>query len=160
MKHSSILKFFFVFACLLMGLRAQQSEIVSGQNTSVQLISEYATVEAEQSFWVVLDIRMNEGWHTYYKEPGDAGFPTEIYWYLPEGFTVSEIEWPEPIKFESEGIVSYGYKDQVYLPVKLTAPAGLVAGDVLEFSAEVDWLECKDVCVPGGGRACFFSDCG
>ena len=93
-------------------------------------------------------LAMEEGWHTYWKNPGDSGLPTTIEWDLPEGFSVGEIQWPYPQKFETSGIVSFGYADRVFLLMDMQVPVTLKPGTVVAFSASVDWLACKEECVP------------
>jgi DsbC/DsbD-like thiol-disulfide interchange protein len=90
---------------------------------------------------------MEEGWHTYWKNPGDSGLPTTIKWNLPEGFSAGEIQWPCPQKFETSGIVSFGYGNEVFLLMDMQVPAEAKPGTVARFSASVDWLACKEECV-------------
>lgn len=91
---------------------------------------------------------MAPGWHTYSKDPGDSGLPTKIRWRLPDGFAAGEIQWPVPKRIETPPLVNFGYEDTVSLLVQLTPPSSL-AGEKAILSAQVTWLECKDVCVPG-----------
>jgi thiol:disulfide interchange protein DsbD len=47
-------------------------------------------------------------------------------------------------------VIDYGYQGSVLLPVELQTPrTPLAAGSSLTISAEVSWLVCKDMCVPG-----------
>ena len=56
-----------------------------------------------------------------------------------------------PNKFEEQGeLVVYGYADEVLLMAEATAPQALAAGDTLHFGAEVSWLVCRELCIPGG----------
>ena len=43
-----------------------------------------------------VELKLDEGWHTYWKNPGDAGSPTKIEWQLPTGISAGEIQWPLP----------------------------------------------------------------
>lgn len=116
---------------------------------SARLISSVDAVVPGQVFRLALLLKQEPGWHTYYKIPGDSGMPTSIKWTLPDGFTASDIIWPRPLRFEEGGLVTYGYKDQAFLAVDITAPADLKVGSELTFLANVKWLSCKDVCLPG-----------
>ena len=58
-------------------------------HTTVSLLSEKETVSPGQSFNVGLFLKMDHGWHTYAKDPGDSGLPTTIEWKLPKGFVQS-----------------------------------------------------------------------
>ncbi len=86
-------------------------------------------------------------WHTYWKSPGDIGLPTDITWSLPEGWTASDYQYPVPQRFDVEGLVSYGYDDQVLLFSEVTIPEG-AAGDV-PIALRAEWLVCKSSCIPG-----------
>ena len=64
---------------------------------------------------------MRPGWHVYWRNPGDAGLPTEIAWTLPPGFTAGEIAWPTPERFVVSDIGNYGYAGSVDLLVPIAA---------------------------------------
>ncbi|HET6520993.1 MAG TPA: protein-disulfide reductase DsbD domain-containing protein, partial [Geminicoccaceae bacterium] len=102
-------------------------------------------------FWVALRLRMAEGWHTYWRNPGDSGLPTTIEWTLPEGFEASEIVWPHPERLPFGPLVNYGYEGQVGLLTRITPPDGLATGgSPVTLAARADWLVCAEVCIPEG----------
>ncbi len=119
------------------------------RHVKAQLISDVKSIKPGSRFCVALALTMEEGWHTYWKNPGDSGLPTSVEWDLPEGFSAGEIQWPYPKKFESSGIVSFGYGDKVFLLTDMQVPAAAKPGTVARFSASVDWLACKEECVTG-----------
>ena len=94
---------------------------------------------------------MDPGWHTYWKNPGDAGSPTKIEWQLPPGFTAGEIQWPLPEKLPPADVTTYGYENEVVLLVPLTLASNLPAGP-LNLAAKVSWLECKESCIPADAK--------
>jgi len=96
-------------------------------------------------------MKIREGWHTYWKNPGDAGLPPRIEWSLPEGFEAGEIEWPAPERFAEGTLVTYGYHREVLFPVRITPPNAL-GGDSVTIEATFDWLECADVCLSASGQ--------
>jgi thiol:disulfide interchange protein DsbD len=114
------------------------------------LVSEAAAITPGQSFLVALRMDHEEHWHSYWKNPG-TGLPTTLAWKLPEGFSAGEIQWPAPLVLRDvTGSVSgYGYEGVLLLPVRITAPAGLKAGQTVRLHAEAAWLMCKESCVPG-----------
>lgn len=113
-----------------------------------KLIANVKSVRAGRSFKVGALLKMDPGWHTYYKESGDAGMPTKIEWSLPAGYKASDILWEKPHKFSDSGITTYGYADQVLVAAEITPPETISASK-LDISAEVKWLSCKDICIPG-----------
>jgi len=90
------------------------------------------------------------GWHTYWTNPGEAGLATTVRWTLPEGFTAGPLRWPAPKRFVTGGIVSFGHDGATLLPVEIRPPADWPAGRAATLRARVDWLGCREECVPGG----------
>jgi len=115
------------------------------------LISEARSIAPGQPFWVAVRLKMDDQWHTYWKNPGDSGAPTRITWKLPAGFTAGAIQWPLPQRIELPPLVSFGYEGDISLLVQITPPTGLKPGDKIELAALVEWLECKEICIPGEG---------
>lgn len=98
-------------------------------------------------FHAVLELVPDEGWHSYWLNPGDSGVATSIDWQLPEGWQASPIIWPAPELINIEGLVSYGYSGKSYYIVELTPPAGF--SGTASIKAKARWLLCKEICVPG-----------
>jgi len=143
---------FTLFALLFApGLALAQSSVVKTDNVRAELVSEVAQVKPGEPFWVALHQTMKPHWHTYWKNPGDAGEPTEINWKLPEGVKADPIVWPVPTKIDVSGVVNYGFEDDVLLLVKITPPADF-KGDSLALAADANWLVCSDVCIPEEGK--------
>lgn len=107
----------------------------------------------ESGLLVSVHITMEPGWHVYWKNPGEAGMPVEIQWKLPEGFRAFPLEFPAPERFDSGGVTGYGYRDEVVLFSRIvpdTNPEDLSVSSVyFPLEAELSWLSCKEVCVPG-----------
>jgi thiol:disulfide interchange protein DsbD len=116
-------------------------------HTQVQLLLSADTAKPGDTILVGVDLKMESGWHTYWKNPGAAGMATEIKWQLPPGVTTGEIQWPLPKKLPPAEVTTYGYEDEVMLIVPLTLATNLPAGPI-DLKANVSWLECKEVCIP------------
>jgi thiol:disulfide interchange protein DsbD len=116
-------------------------------HTQVQLLLSANPARPGDTIWAGVDLKMDAGWHTYWKNPGAAGIGTEIKWQLPPGVTAGEIQWPLPEKLPPAEVTTYGYKNEVMLIVPLTLASNLPAGQIT-LKADVSWLECKDECIP------------
>jgi len=92
---------------------------------------------------------LEEGWHTYWVNPGDSGEPPRIEWTLPTGFQANSIEWPLPTRLSTPPFVDYGYDGQVLLPVLIRTPSGLTKGMTEKMIARIRYLICREVCIPG-----------
>lgn len=144
----------FLLALLVAGPAVAQSSplasVVKTENIRAELVSEVSEVKAGEPFWVGLHFAIRPKWHTYWKNPGDSGLPTEINWKLPAGAKADPIVWPAPTFFDIGGIINYGYHDDVVLLTKITPPADATGPLVL--NADANWLVCEDVCIPEEGK--------
>jgi DsbC/DsbD-like thiol-disulfide interchange protein len=95
---------------------------------------------------VAIEFTMAPEWHLYWINPGDAGSPPEIKWSLPAGWSAGELDFPVPEKHEVEGIVSYVYFGKLVLATELVAPENPIGKNI---TADLKWMVCKDLCVPG-----------
>jgi thiol:disulfide interchange protein/DsbC/DsbD-like thiol-disulfide interchange protein len=121
---------------------------VATDNVKARLVSEVAAVGPGQQFWVALELDIRDGWHTYWRNPGDSGEPTKLTWQLPPGFTAGDIVWTTPHRFEIAPLVNYGYAKHAVHLVQITAPKDLKAGTPVSLVAKASWLVCSDVCIP------------
>jgi DsbC/DsbD-like thiol-disulfide interchange protein len=126
--------------------RAQSQSFPHG---TVRLVAESSAIQVAHDFSLALHFSLEDGWHTYWVNPGDSGEPPRVTWTLPAGITAGPIEWPAPEKLGSATVVDYGYNKEVSLLVPMHASASLSAQAPLTLSANVRLLVCKDICVPG-----------
>jgi thiol:disulfide interchange protein DsbD len=105
--------------------------------------------------WVGLQLAHQPQWHTYWKNSGDSGLPTQLQWTLPAGVAAGEIGWPTPKKIPIGNLANYGYEGTVLLPVPLTIgpefKPSLLGGE-LEVRLKASWLVCKQECIPEDGE--------
>jgi thiol:disulfide interchange protein len=141
--------------CLLLGLLlaspaayALSGGTITTDNVKARLISETNAIAPGQSIWVALEFDIRDGWHTYWRNPGDSGQATKLAWTLPAGLSAGDIVWTTPHRFEIAPLVNYGYAKHALHLVKLTAADGLKPGAPVELSAKASWLVCADVCIP------------
>jgi thiol:disulfide interchange protein len=120
----------------------------SAAHTQARLILANESARPGDTVLAGVHLKMEPGWHTYWKNPGVAGMATKIEWQLPAGVTSGEIQWPLPEKFPPEEVTTYGYENEVVLLVPLKLAADLKPG-ALDLKAKVSWLECKEQCIPG-----------
>ena len=114
----------------------------------VELLAEQAVPTPGSTLWLDLHLATAAGWHTYWRNPGDAGEPTTIDWTMPPGFSAGGIEWPIPERITVDTITSYGYSGDTDLLVPVSVPATFADG-APRLAADVKFLVCKDICIPG-----------
>jgi thiol:disulfide interchange protein/DsbC/DsbD-like thiol-disulfide interchange protein len=127
---------------------AVHGEEVSTPHVKAELLLEKPSVAPGESFDVALRMRMKEGWHTYWKHPGDSGEPTDITWKLPAGFTAGAIQWPYPEKISLAPLTTYGYEGEVMLLVPFKAASDAKPGTTARLTADAYWMVCEKTCIP------------
>ena len=115
-----------------------------------ELLADVSAVRPGEEFTLGVLLKIKPKWHVYWKYPGDAGLPTTVKWTLPDQAAPQPaLRFPLPVRFDQPGdVVGYGYTDEVLLTARVTAPSGDV-GATHEFVADVSYLVCEDVCIPG-----------
>ncbi len=108
-------------------------------------------VQAGKPVWLGLQLAHQPKWHTYWKNPGDSGLPTQLEWQLPAGITAGEIAWPTPQKIRVGTLANYGYEGTTLLPVPLSVAPDFNAAQ-LDIKLKASWLICKEVCIPQEGE--------
>lgn len=142
------------FRCflLVMGLLLpwQNHAIEGALPVKAELIQEEQTIQPGRSFWVALRFIIEDKWHVYWKNPGDAGLPLSVEWELPSGLKAGPLNWPFPEKFTFEDMVGFGYEKEVVLLTEMTPDHTLQPGSPIELNGRVNWLVCSDLtCQPG-----------
>ena len=139
---------------LLMLLPAQGRTAESAAQRSPRavatLVADRAAVAPGEDLRLGLRLRLAPGWHTYWRNAGDAGAAPEIVLARPEGARAGGIEWPAPRRIPTGPLMSFGYEGEVLLPLSLAVPAE--AHGSLTVEAEASWLVCAELCIPEEGR--------
>ena len=148
-----------ILAGLAAAAHAQPSlrgAVVTTEQARTELLA-YAPqgVAPGQAVWVGLRIEHQPHWHTYWKNAGDSGLPTQLEWTLPPGVQAGEIAWPTPKKLTVGPLVNYGFEDTLLLPVPLTITPDFqppLTGDTLTVQLRASWLICRTECIPEEGE--------
>lgn len=90
-------------------------------------------------------IKLAPGWKTYWRSPGDAGIPPQFNWSGSRNLHGVGITWPAPRIYPQNGMNTIGYKDELILPITLSARN---AGNPVKLRAALDIGVCKDICIP------------
>nr|MBA3812446.1 hypothetical protein [Caulobacteraceae bacterium] len=114
-----------------------------------ELVAQTRGAAPGSTIWVALAQTLDKGWHTYWRNPGDAGEATRIAWTLPAGWRAGGIVWPAPRRLPVGPIMNYGYAGKVLLASPIEVPAGATPGQSVTVKAVADYLVCADVCIPG-----------
>ena len=139
------LSFLFV-ATINIGNLLAKDNFAQTNNANIEILFNDTFIESDQEFIAAIKFTLTPGWHIYWKNPGDSGLPPEINWKLPKGLEVKEILWPVPELASLDPLTSYGYYDELVLPIRFIAGEGFSFDQ--NFSASISFLICDDICIP------------
>jgi len=115
----------------------------------IALVAETSTPRPGSTISLALDTRPQPGWHGYWQNPGDAGFPAKFQWTLPNGVTAGDPRYPAPQQLVVAGLMNYVFERPYAVIVPLTVPQGLAVGSKLPVKLHLQYLVCtKTLCVP------------
>lgn len=140
-------------AVVLSAAGGAAGQSVAPTPATISLISEEDGFPAGQVSWIGLLFELEQDWHIYWVNPGDAGDPPRAQWNLPEGFQVGEVHWPVPIRLVTGPVIDYGYEGRVLLAVPLEVPADLQTGAPVTIAADISYVICREVCISTKARA-------
>jgi len=138
-------------ACVVLACAAAapaSAQIDSAPKVQARLIAEQSAIAPGSRVTIALEENIRPGWHTYWRNPGEAGEPTDIRWSLPPGWKAGPIAWPYPKELPVGPLMDYGYEGRPWLLVDIAAPAHAVPGTSVTLRAKASWLVCKEVCIP------------
>jgi thiol:disulfide interchange protein DsbD len=140
---------FALFAVLHVALFAHAAaSSADAAHLHVQLIVPEALLLVGDSSDAGLYFKLEPGWHVYWQNAGDSGEPPHVHWTLPQGITASALQFPAPKRLPLGPLMDFGYENEVLFPLTLDVANDVKPGPVM-LSAKVDWLVCREVCIPG-----------
>jgi DsbC/DsbD-like thiol-disulfide interchange protein len=92
-----------------------------------------------------IEIRLGQGWHTYWRYPGDAGVPPRFDFTGSQNLKSVEVLWPAPRRLPEAGLDTIGYDRDVILPLRVT-PQDQAKPVMLQ--VKLDYAICEKLCVP------------
>ncbi|HON08215.1 MAG TPA: protein-disulfide reductase DsbD family protein, partial [Verrucomicrobiota bacterium] len=135
------MRLFVAIALILFSLDLRASE------STANLLLNYKSITGNETVLGGIHIKLPSGWHTYWVNPGESGAPIKINFLFPKGFEPGEILYPTPVKHTVGGITSYVMEDETVLIFSIKTSSKLPNREY-ELKANVEWLECKEICRP------------
>ncbi len=125
--------------------RGATSAWQSNAHSQVRLVSPYQVAPATGTVFFGLHFKLAPGWHVYWQDAGDSGYPPKITWEGSRGLTHPELLFPEAKKFHLPGdILAIGYEHEVVYPIR----AERTQEGAVHAVAHVSYLTCGEICIP------------
>lgn len=111
----------------------------------VRLVSGSVGDKGETRRLAGVQIRLDPGWKTYWRNPGDSGVPPRFDWSQSKNLKAAQVLYPAPHRFADASGTAIGYEDEVVFPVEIIAER---PGEPVELKLNVDYGLCKTLCIP------------
>lgn len=113
------------------------TRLIVASNDVASSVSGVLELGGPKSVLLAWEAKLEDGWKTYWRSPGEAGLPVRVF----QNDEEVDLLYPVPERFELFGLETYGYSKQVAIPFQIETDAGRTT-----FSA--DFMVCKEICVP------------
>ena len=110
------------------------------KESSAQIISAVEGTGQLKTLQVVIDLKLEDGWKTYWRTPGESGLAPVFNWSGSENLKTAEVKWPTPERFDLIDIESLGYAGHIIFPVKINL---IEPNKELSLKLKLDLLLCK-----------------
>ena len=127
------------------GARAAAGPWVDQEQVRLRLVAAGPAAGEAETLNLGLHFRLEPGWKIYWRSPGEAGYPPSVDWSGSENLAEVRLNWPVPHRFSLFGFETFGYYDEVVLPVDARPER---PGAPVLLRAEVAYLTCKEICIP------------
>ena len=129
------------------GLAASPGESawVSSNDSKVRLVSGTPDIDGRPSLVAGVQLRMDPGWKTYWRNPGDSGVPPSFDFKGSKNLKQAELLYPAPHRIADANGTAIGYDDEVIFPVKITPEH---EGEPVELKLAFEYGLCKNLCIP------------
>ncbi len=136
-----------LLAALFLSTSAQAAESpwLNATDSKVRLISGTVSIKGEERTIAGVQIRMDRGWKTYWRNPGDSGVPPTFDWTGSTNLKAADVLYPAPRRFTDAGGAAIGYEDEVVFPVLVTPER---PDEPVELKLHLSYGLCKDLCIP------------
>ena len=131
-----------------------KSAVVSTPQVRAELVAHAPDgVQIGKTFWLGLQLQHAREWHTYWRNPGDSGLPSQLEFVLPPGLEVGPVLWPLPKKLSAGTLTNYGFEGDALLAVavKVTSSYRAQINGQLPVQLHANWLVCRLECIPQEG---------
>jgi len=154
-NRAQLLALLFVLL-LIPGACSKDDILVSSGKSDFAKVSVRPVSIAGDTLKLLYQWEMAPEWHIYWINPGDAGLAPKFNYDSSAVKSIVQTYWPAPHRLGNEVVVSYGFGETVYITQDVLLGN---AEAPVDLTVELDWLECKEECLPAkSSLALFISD--
>ena len=111
----------------------------------MRLVSGTPIIDGKPSLVAGVQLRMDPGWKTYWRNPGDSACRRASTSKAPRISNRPKLLYPAPHRIADANGTAIGYDDEVIFPVKITPEH---EGEPVELKLAFEYGLCKNLCIP------------
>src|SRR3954467_4334609 len=135
---------------VLPAVAADDSPWDTGQHWGVRLVAGSTRADTGAPLRAGIEFRLDPGWKTYWRYPGDSGVPPVFDFSTSENVKNVAVLWPAPHRFSDGSGNSIGYERSAILPLHVV-PQDRARPVTLRL--KLDYAVCEKLCVPAEAKA-------
>ncbi len=123
------------------------SDWSDGESWRTRIVSAVTATGSRPTLPLGLQVELDDGWHIYWRSPGEAGLPPTLS-IGPDSENVASVEfvWPAPEQSVEQGqLVTRTYAGNVLIPIRLHVEE---PGRPTTLDAGIDYQVCAQICIP------------
>jgi thiol:disulfide interchange protein len=149
-RLGKLLASFVLFMTAVLGIAGAASAQATAKSGHAEgtLLMERSAATPGDTFLGALRLKMADGWHVYWINPGDSGLPPTATWASSPEVTAGAFKFPTPHAIPLGPLMNYGYEHELVLPFEVKVADAAVTGSALTIGAKFEYLICADICIP------------
>lgn len=120
-----------------------------GPNAGMRLIAGGARQSLDGAVLAGVELKLERGWKTYWRNPGDSGVPPVFDWSQSKNLESVRMLWPAPRRFVEAGGTSNGYLGDTVFPLALKPKH---SDRPIELRLNAEFGICREICIPGEAK--------
>ena len=127
------------------------TEFSQHPHSRARLIQELDGVAPNSSQTIALHIKLDEGWHSYWRNPGDSGAAPIFNFTGPPHLDVSQTLYPIPKRLPVPPLMTFGYEQEVMYLFEVSHNSSASPETSQPLTLDAEWLVCRIECIPAFG---------
>jgi DsbC/DsbD-like thiol-disulfide interchange protein len=121
---------------------AEASSTASADRSAARL---FQAATSDGAWTAGIEIKLADGWKTYWRMPGDSGVPPQFDWSKSTNLKSVAIGWPAPRRYRDAAGETIGYTTRVVFPLHIEPVDGSKPVNAV---LSLFYAVCKDICIP------------
>ena len=126
--------------------------VVRSTAAEAELVAAQSAIVPGRPLLLGLRLKLDPGWHVYWKNAGDSGTAPTLKLDVPAGLTPGAMQFALPQRIPIAHLVNFGYEGEVLFPLEVDVPQSFSSAGPVTIAARADWLECKESCLPASAQ--------